>query len=135
VRAHWRSYFAQLQGIAGKLIRSLKTQLETALVFNGHTTQQVADIDSKTMANLQTMYADGMLGNQAILNVLGTLTTGVFNYIRQSNSSPYKLSQIINSAYDYIYPPASPESIKQAASDGLKLFMSQAPGFEKVNHG
>lgn len=78
------------------------------------------------------MYADGLLGNQGIINVLGTLTAGVFNYIRQTNSAPYKLSQIIGSTYDYIYPPATPEELKQAVSDRLKLFMSQAPGFQNV---
>jgi hypothetical protein len=84
------------------------------------------------MARLQTMYGDGILGNQKTIELLGTLIAGVFNYLRDSSkSSPYKLANIIGSAYDYIYPPLSPEAQKAAASNSLLAFMSQAPGFEK----
>jgi len=71
--------------------------------------------------------------------VLGTLTAGVFNYMRAPNSSPYKLANILGNAYDYIYPPL-PEGSKQAAvNDSLLMFMTQAQGFDKklfeVKHG
>lgn len=106
--------------------------METALVFNGHTHQSVAELDEATMSRLQAMYGDGMLGNQKVIELLGTLVTGVFNYLRDSGkSSPYTLANIIGSAYDYIYPPISPEQQKAAASNSLLTFMSQAPGFKE----
>lgn len=84
------------------------------------------------MARLQTMYGDGMIGNRKTVELLGTLIAGVFNYLRDSGkSSPYSLANIIGSAYDYIYPPLSPEDQKAAVSNSLLAFMSQAPGFEK----
>ena len=84
------------------------------------------------MARLQAMYGDGMLGNQKTVELLGTLIAGVFNYIRDpAKSTPYKLANIIGSAYDYIYPPLPPEAQKEAVSNNLLAFMSQAPGFKK----
>ena len=86
-------------------------------------------MDDVMMAQLQTMYADGLLGNRAIIELLGTLTNGVFNYMRADKSPPYKLVNILGSAYDYIFPPMTEEQKRQQANEQLLTFMSQAPGF------
>ena len=84
------------------------------------------------MARLQAMYGDGIIGNQKVVELLGTLIAGVFNYIRDpAKSTSYSLANIIGSAYDYIYPPLPPEAKKEAVSNNLLAFMSQAPGFKK----
>ncbi len=91
------------------------------------------------MRRIQTMYADGVIGNHGVLTVLGQLTAGVFNYMRPKDSPAYKLVSILGTAYDYIVPPATPEQQQQNVSESLKLFLSTAPGFDpqkfKVNHG
>lgn len=101
------------------------------MIFNGHTTETLADLDGETMASIQTMYADGMIGNYGVLTQLATLTNGVFNYMRAVNSTPYKLVNIMGNAYDYIYPPPDPAYAKAAVSDNLLAFMMQAQGFDK----
>lgn len=84
------------------------------------------------MARLQTMYGDGILGNHKLIDLLGTLIAGVFNYLRDpSKSRSYTLANISGSAYDYLYPPLPPEAQKEAVSQSLLAFMSQAPGFAK----
>ena len=105
------------------------------MIFNGHTHETIAALDDVTMAQLQTMYADGLIGNQGLLTVLGNLTSGVFNYMKDANSSPYKLVNIINSAYDYIYPPLTTEQLNEQANNQLLAFMSQAPGFSADRFG
>ena len=100
------------------------------MIFNGHTLETISELDDVTMANIQTMYADGMVGNYAILTQLATLTNGVFNYMRVANSAPYKLVNILGSAYDYIYPPLSEEDKKASANNSLLAFMAQAQGFD-----
>lgn len=82
------------------------------------------------MLQIQTMYADGLLGNQSIITALGNLTNGVFNYMRPSGAAPYALTDIIGRAYDYIYPPASEEEKQETTNNNLLLFMSQVPGFD-----
>jgi len=102
------------------------------LVFNGHTPESIAALDEVTMARLQTMYGDGILGNHKTIEMLGTLIAGVFNYVRDpAKSQPYTLANISGSAYDYIYPPLPPEAQKQAVNNSLLAYMSQAPGFVK----
>lgn len=71
------------------------------------------------------MYSDGMLGNQALVTIIGTLVTGVFNYIRSSNSPSYTLKSILGPTYGYIYP-----EVESNASEALLAFMSQAQGFD-----
>lgn len=105
------------------------------MIFNGHTPDSIAEIDDVTMANIQTMYADGLVGNYAVLTQIATLTNGVFNYMRTANSPPYKLANILGSVYDYIYPPLSPEDQKAAVNNSLLNFMSQAQGFDKTKFG
>lgn len=107
------------------------------MIFNGHTHESLADIDDVTMSQIQTMYADGLIGNNGVLEVLGSLTAGVFNYMRSANSSPYKLANVLGSAYDYIYPPMSEQEKKEALNNNLLAFMSQAPDFQidRFKHG
>lgn len=102
------------------------------MVFNGHTPETIAALDEITMNRLQAMYADGIVGNRRVIDLLGTLIAGVFNYIRDpAKSTPYSLANIIGSAYDYIYPPLPPEEQKAAVNNSLLAYMSQAPGFKK----
>jgi hypothetical protein len=106
-----------------------------AMIFNGHTLETISELDDVTMANIQTMYADGLIGNQGLLVQLGTLTNGVFNYMRTANSPAYKLANILGSAYDYIYPPLPAELQKEAVSNSLLAFMMQSQGFDKTKFG
>ena len=101
------------------------------MIFNGHTHETLAHLDEMTMYRIQAMYADGIIGNQGMMTVLGQLTAGVFNYIRPANSPEYKLSKILGSAYDYIVPPLSPTQQKEQVNNALKTFMSAAPGFSE----
>jgi len=94
------------------------------MVFNGHTIQHIDALDEATMNEISIMYADGLLGNKSLITTLGTLTAGVFNYMRPSSSMPYDLKGVIGSAYGYIY-----EDKEADPSDSLLTFMSQAPGF------
>jgi len=105
------------------------------MIFNGHTLETIEELDDVTLANIQTMYADGMVGNYGILTQIASLTNGVFNYMRPASSPPYKLANILGSAYDYIYPPLTEEQQKAAVNDSLLAFMSQANGFDKTKFG
>lgn len=105
------------------------------MVFNGHTLETISELDDVTMANIQTMYADGLVGNYGILTQIASLTNGVFNYMRPANSPAYKLANILGNAYDYIYPPLTEEQQKAAVNDSLLAFMSQANGFDKTKFG
>lgn len=77
------------------------------------------------MHQIMVMYADGALGNKSVAVGLGTLTAGVFNYLRASNSSTYKLKDILGTTYNYYYN--EPEL---SASESLLTFISQAQGFD-----
>jgi len=101
------------------------------MIFNGHTHDTLAQLDEMTMLQIQTMYSDGLIGNQGMMTVLGQLTAGVFNYIRPANAPDYKLSRILGQAYDYIVPPLTPEQQKEASNNALKTYMMMAPGFSQ----
>ena len=107
------------------------------MIFNGHTHETIADLDDVTMANIQTMYADGMIGNHQSLYLLSTLIAGVFNYMRPATAPAYSVGKILGPSYEYIFPPVPEEYKKEQASQQLLLFMTQAPGFSKdrFKHG
>lgn len=73
---------------------------------------------------------DGFIGNKVILNTLGLLTTGVFNYIRGGNSKAYSLSEILGLSYEYIYRPLTEKQKAEEANKRLLLFMQMMPGAE-----
>lgn len=95
------------------------------MIFNGHTIQDIDALDEATMNEITVMYADGLVGNRNLLTMQGTLTAGVFNYLRANNSSPYTLKSVLGSAYEYIYGIE-----KTDPSESLLAFMSQAPDFK-----
>jgi hypothetical protein len=109
----------------------LKKQVEAAMIFNGHTQESIAALDVETMKDIQTMYADGMVGNHNIIHLLGSLATGIFNYLRSDSAAPFSLAKILGPANDYIYPPMSEEQKKAQANEQLLAFMTMAPGFNK----
>lgn len=67
---------------------------------------------------------DGLFGNKSLININGALTTGVFNYIRSSNTQSYNLQDIIGIMHDYIYKPLNEQEKKQLANERLLAFMS-----------
>lgn len=101
------------------------------MIFNGHTQDSIAALDQDIMSDIQTMYADGMVGNHNLVYLLGTLVTGVFNYLRAETATPFSLAKVLGPAHDYIFPPLSEEQKKQQANDQLLAFMTTAPGFDK----
>jgi len=103
-------------------------QLDCELIFNGHTRETIEKIDVETLTRIQTMYADGLLGNRGIINALGSLTAGVFNYIRAPNAPAYKLESIIGRAHDYIYPPLTETENKQQVNNALITYIKRLPG-------
>jgi len=77
------------------------------------------------------MYADGLIGNRGIIEVLGSLTAGHFNSLIPKGKSPYALQDIIPRIYDYIYPPLSEEAKRIQVSDQLLAFAMLAPNAPK----
>jgi len=75
-------------------------------------------------------YADGIIGNKAVLNAIGSLTAGVFNYLRSEKSKTYSLQDILGTAYDYIYPPPTDEQKQHDVNEKLKMFILSRPGAE-----
>jgi hypothetical protein len=75
-------------------------------------------------------YADGIIGNKKVLSTLGSLTAGVFNYLRSDKSKTYSLEDIIGTAHDYIYPPLTNEQKQNDVNERLKTFISSRPGSE-----
>ena len=70
---------------------------------------------------------DGLIGNKAVVNTLGYVTTAVFNYMRSQNAPSYTLHSILGIMHDYIYKPLSDEEKRQLASQRLLEFMSMKP--------
>lgn len=70
---------------------------------------------------------DGLVGNKALLNVMGSLTTGVFNYIRNASAKAYELSDILGVMHKYIYRPLTEEEQQNAVNENLLTFMLLNP--------
>ena len=79
---------------------------------------------------IMVSYADGLIGNKKLISTIGSLTAGVFNYLRSDNSKAYGLEDIIGSAHDYIYPPLTDEQKQHELNQRLKTFMQSRPGAE-----
>ena len=77
------------------------------------------------------MYADGLIGNRGIIEVLGLLTAGQFNKMLPQGKPPYTLNHIIPRAYDYLHPPLAEEDKRKQISDSLMAFAMLSPNAPK----
>jgi len=84
-------------------------------------------VDEETFRQICVMYSDGVIGNNKIIETLGNLTAGVYNYMRSTSSQAYSLRNIIDTAYEYIYPP---QDTTQSVNERLLTYVSQAKGFK-----
>lgn len=100
-------------------------QVRAYMLAHGTDPDAVSEDDYRLV---MVAFSDGLIGNRGVLNTMGSLTTGIFNYIRSSNAKAYSLQDVIGSAYDYIYPPLTDEQKKNAANEKLLSFISMMPG-------
>lgn len=100
------------------------------MIFNGHTPESVDDLDEETFAELQVMYADGLLGNKGLFDALKPLTVGVFNYMRSPDSPAYRLADIFPWVDEYGVDPDTEPTPEEAVNSALLGFISQAKGFD-----
>lgn len=84
------------------------------------------NLDEQTFRQICVMYSDGVIGNGLVIETLGNLTAGVYNYMRPNNSQAYTLKNIIGSAYEYIYPP---QDMTKTVNQSLLAYVSQAKGY------
>jgi len=86
------------------------------------------ELDEDVFRQIVVMYADGQIGNHGIVETIGSLTTGVYNYIREPNKPAYKLQEVIGKRfYEYLYPP---QDSKEAVNEALSMFVTRAKGFD-----
>ena len=115
----------------------MRAQVVAAMVFNGHTQEYIDSIDEELFAEIQVMYADGMLGNKSIFDALVPVTTAVFNYMRPQNAAAYRSDQIFPCINEYANNPDYEPTPSEIASNNLLGYITQAPGFKRgrFNHG
>lgn len=77
------------------------------------------------------MWVDGLIGNRALLEVLGSLTGAVYNYMRAENQRAFTLQDIIPRAYEYIYPPLTEEEKAEQRNKALISYMKMSPNAPK----
>lgn len=99
------------------------------MLFNGHTPDSIDKIDEETLTDICVMYGDGVLGGRAIYDAITPLTSGVFNYMCDANSSPFNSEKLFPWVNEYQKNPDNDLDAKELANNSLLLFMSQAPGF------
>jgi len=110
----------------------VRRQVRAYLIAHG-TDPDAVDTDSFT--DICVMWADGLIGNKSVIEGIGTLTAGVFNYIRAQGQRPFEIKDIIPSVYEYIYPPLTEEEKKRQANDKLLTFMLMNPGAPEMLKG
>ena len=115
----------------------MRAQVVAAMVFNGHTQDYIDSIDEELFAEIQVMYADGMLGNKGIFDALVPVTTAVFNYIRPQNAAAYRSDQIFPCINEYANNPDFELTPKDAVSNNLIGYVMKAKGYkpERFKHG
>ena len=82
--------------------------------------------DEETFRQICVMFSDGIIGNNLVIETLGNLTAGVYNYMKSSNSQAYTLRNIIGRSYEYLYPP---QNNTESVNDALLTYVTQAKGF------
>lgn len=82
------------------------------------------------MQAIEIMFADGMIGNKAVLLALSSLTTGNLNAKIQKTAKPFRMEDVLPSTHEYIIPPLSEEQKREQVNNQLLAFIAMKPGSE-----
>ena len=110
------------------------------MIFNGHTSESVDELDEETFTDIQIMYADGILGNKKILQVGAETNLVIYNYLRGKNQKSYETKDFLGQANAYIYYEPSVEEKQAAAVTAWATLLPQkimermSGGNEAYNH-
>lgn len=88
-------------------------------------------VDEETFNDICIMYADGMIGNFALIQILGSHVAGHFNMVLPKGKQAYKLKDIIPVQYDYLYPPQTEQDKSKSLNDALLNFLKSRPNAPK----
>lgn len=88
-------------------------------------------VDEETFNDICIMYSDGMIGNNGILQILGSHTAGHFNMVLPKGKQAYKLRDIIPAQYEYLYPPVTQQDKSKSLNDALLNFLRAKPNAPK----
>lgn len=89
------------------------------------------NVDEERFTDICIMYVDGLIGNRGMMEVLGSLTGAIYNYMRSENQAAYKLQDIIPKTYNYLYPPLTEQQKADQANEALRAYMKAAPNAPK----
>ena len=89
------------------------------------------NVDEERFTDICIMYVDGLIGNRGMMEVLGSLTGAIYNYMRPENQAAYKLQDIIPKTYNYLYPPLTEQQKADQANEALRAYMKAAPNAPK----
>lgn len=96
------------------------------MIFNGHTSESVDELDEETFTEIQVMYADGVIGNKRLLQGVAETNVLVYNYLRGKNQQPYKISDFLGQANAYLFHEPTVEEQKQAAVSAWVALLPQS---------
>jgi len=88
-------------------------------------------VDEETFNDICIMYADGIIGNFGIIQILGSHVAGHFNMVLPKGKQAYKLRDIIPVQYDYLYPPQTEQDKSKSLNDALLNFLKSRPNAPK----
>ncbi len=88
-------------------------------------------IDEERFTDICIMYVDGLIGNRGMMEVLGSLTGAIYNYMRSENQAAFKLQDIIPKTYNYLYPPLTEQQKADQVNEALQNYMKAAPNAPK----
>ena len=88
-------------------------------------------IDEERFTDICIMYVHGLIGNRGMMEVLGSLTGAIYNYMRSENQAAFKLQDIIPKTYNYLYPPLTEQQKADQANEALQNYMKAAPNAPK----
>lgn len=102
----------------------MRLQARAYILAHGGNPDAMSEDDLKLVT---VALADGLIGNKQVLTTLGSLTAGVFNYLRSEGQTAYALKDILTSVHDYIYPPLTEEQKKSNVNNRLVAYMMSMP--------
>lgn len=102
----------------------MRLQARAYILAHGGNPDAMGEDDLKLVT---VALADGLIGNRQVLTTLGSLTAGVFNYLRSQGQTAYTLEGILTSVHDYIYPPLTDEQKQKNVNDRLMAYMMSMP--------
>lgn len=105
------------------------------MIFNGQHPDVIASLDEETLADIQILWVDGIIGNRGHYEGSSQLISGLYNWMKKEGSKALEHDEVFPWITEYYTATAddrTPEEMEAVRQNANSIAFASFPGMEDL---